>query len=203
MKIKQAFPVMWDALKMWWNDWANQVVVCLAAILLSLTVILYPAALFGVFHQALDLTHGVRTGIAGFWQGIKLNIKTSLLWGLVNTVVIALLGMNIWFYFNSDQVLAPFVFVSGFMLLTWMVWQFYSVACLFLQEDKSLKLAFQNGIAVILNQPGYTLVIGLLAVALTLVSLRYFIPLVLGVESLLALLALRAVQATLPREQIN
>ena len=71
MSIKTGFTAVGAAFTLWWQDWTNQVLVCLAAILLSLTVVLYPAALFGVFTQARDLTHGVRTGIAGFWLGFQ------------------------------------------------------------------------------------------------------------------------------------
>jgi len=71
MPIKAAFPVILDSMKLWWKDWANQVLVSLVAILLSLTVVLYPMVLFGVYEQALDLTHGIRTGIIGFWHGVQ------------------------------------------------------------------------------------------------------------------------------------
>ena len=81
MSAKAAFPVLWDALKLWWEDWSNQMLVALIALLLSLSVVLYPAAIFGVYEQALDLTHGVRTGIVGFWKGFKGHLRQSLPWG--------------------------------------------------------------------------------------------------------------------------
>jgi hypothetical protein len=88
MQAKTAFPVIWDSIKIWWKDWANQVLVALSAVLLSLTVVLYPLALFGVYEQALDLSHGIRTGILGFWKGFTTYWRVSLPWGLLNLLVI-------------------------------------------------------------------------------------------------------------------
>ena len=43
-----ALKAIGKAFKLWWGDWANQVLVCLAAVLLSLTVILALPAYIGV-----------------------------------------------------------------------------------------------------------------------------------------------------------
>ncbi len=201
MPVKAAFPVIWDALKLWWKDWANQVLVALVAILLSLTIVLYPLVIFGIYEQALDLTHGIRTGIIGFWKGFKSYWRKSLPWGLLNLVIIVVLSFNIWFYRNTDHVLAmALLFLMGFLFLFWLVWQFYSVSCFFLQEDKTLKLAWKNGAAVMLMQPGYAAIIGLVMLLLLGLSITTFIPLFLGSVPLIALLGLRAVQATIKQE---
>jgi len=81
--FQRGLQVIGKATSLWWQDWTNQVVVSLVFILLSLTVLGFAPALFGVFYQALDLTHGVRTGIAGWWEGVRRYLKTSLLWGLL------------------------------------------------------------------------------------------------------------------------
>ena len=69
MRAAQAFDVIVDSVKLWWKDWVNQVLVSLAMILASLTIILLPAALFGVYQETLDLVHNTRTGIGGWWKG--------------------------------------------------------------------------------------------------------------------------------------
>ena len=198
MQLKAAFPIIWGSIQLWWKDWANQVLVSLAAILLSLTVVLYPLAIFGVYEQALDLTHGIRTGIIGFWQGFKKYWRKSLPWGLLNLAILGLLGTNIWFYYNTDSAVAPvLVVVMGLLGIFWLIWQFYAVSCFFLQEDKTLKVAWKNGLALILIQPGYTVVIGLVMLILLGLSLAFFIPLFLGSIPLIAILGLQAVQATI------
>ena len=203
MQAKAAFPVILDAIKIWWKDWANQVVVALIAILLSLTVVLYPAALFGVYEQALDLSHGIRTGIMGFWQGFKRYWRKSLPWGLLNLLVLVILGFNVWFYRNVEHPIALFLMVlMMFLLLLWLVWQFYAVSCFFLQEKKTLKIAWKNGWAIILLQPGYAILIAIVMLILLVLSLTTFIPLCLGSIPLIAILGLRAVQATIKQDEV-
>lgn len=201
MYVKAALPVILDGIKIWWKDWANQVLVALVAILLSLTIMLYPLAIFGIYEQALDLTHGIRTGIIGFWKGFKGYWRKSLPWGLLNLLVIAILGFNIWFYRNVDHPIALILMVLMVLLvLTWVIWQFYSVSCFFLQEEKSLKVAWKNGWAIILLQPGYAIVIAVVMLMLLGLSLITFIPLFLGSVPLIAILGLRAVQATIKQD---
>jgi len=201
MPIKAAFSVILDSMKLWWKDWANQVLVALVAILLSLTVVLYPMVLFGIYDQALDLTHGIRTGIIGFWHGVKSYWRKSLPWGLLNLLVLAFLIFNISFYQNTDHpvalVLVILMIVLGFF---WLIWQFYTVSCFFLQEEKKLKIAWKNGLAIILLQPGYALVIAIVMLLFLGLSITTFIPLFLGSIPLIAILGLRAVQATIKQE---
>jgi len=201
MRTAQAFDVIMDALKLWWKDWANQVVVSLAAILAGLTIVLAPAALFGIYQESLDLTHNTRTGLIGFWKGFKSYFKQNLTWGALNLLVLLILVSNIWFYYNSQLNLAPILAILMILIgLFWISWQFFILACLFLQEEKSLKLAWKNGLAVMLGQPGYSMFLAITMLALLLLSARYYIPLAIGSLPLIAILSLRAVQATLGKE---
>lgn len=198
MHAAQAFDVIVDSAKLWWKDWANQVLVSLAMILASLTIVLLPPALFGVYQETLDLVHNTRTGIGGWWKGFKQYFLKSLLWGLVNLIVALVLVTNLWFYYNSEGVAAPiFVVVTIVMLILWLLWQFYSLACFFLQEQASLKLAWKNGFIVILKNPLYTLVISLTMLAISILSFYIYIPLILGSIPLLTILSLQAVKATI------
>ncbi|MFZ3070794.1 MAG: hypothetical protein WA110_06725 [Anaerolineaceae bacterium] len=200
-EIKNAFQVIAAAFKLWWDDWSNQELVSLAAILLSLTIVLLPAAIFGVFQESLDLTQGIRTGLAGFWQGFKQNFKQSLLWGLLNLLVAAGLGFSIWFYVNTEFAIAPVLVIFLIVLAVfWFLWQFFSVSCYFLQTEKSLKLAWKNGLAILLTRPVLSLVTGLLSAILTVLSFRYFIPLLVGVPAFLAMLGLLTIQKTLVKD---
>ena len=201
MPIKVAFSVIRDSIVIWWKDWANQVVVALVAILLSLTVVLYPMALFGVYEQSLDLTHDIRTGIMGFWQGFKTYWRKSLLWGLLNLLVLGFLGFNTWFYSSINHSIAiALMILMVFLGIFWLIWQFYSVSCFFLQEEKKLKIAWKNGLAIILLQPGYAIVIATMMLILVGLSITTFIPLFLGSIPLISILGLKAVQATIKQD---
>ena len=194
--IRKGLQVIGKAFSLWWQDWSNQELVSLAFILLSLTVLGFAPALFGVFHQALDLTHGIRTSIAGWWEGVKMYLKDSLLWGLLNLTALAIFAFTLWFYANSSFGLAPYlVILISVLALGWFVWQFISIACYFLQAERSLKLAWKNGFAVLLSKPLLVLLPGLLAVSLVLLSVRFFIPLMIGSPALISLIALLCVQS--------
>lgn len=198
MRAAQAFDIIVDSAKLWWKDWANQVLVSLAMILASLTIVALPAALFGVYQETLDLVHDTRTGIAGWWKGLKQYFLKSLLWGLANLIVALVLLTNLWFYYNSEGSAAPLlVIVTIIMLIFWLVWQIYSLACFFLQEEASLKLAWKNGFIIIIKNPLYTLIISLTMLALIALSFSVYIPLVVGSIPLLTILSLQAVKATI------
>jgi len=194
--IRRGLQIIGRAFSLWWQDWSNQELVSLAFILLSLTVLGFAPALFGVFHQALDLTHGIRTSIAGWWEGVKMYLKDSLLWGLLNLTALAIFAFTLWFYANSSFGFAPYlVILISVLALGWFVWQFISLACYFLQAERSLKLAWKNGFAVLLSKPLLVLLPGLLAVSLVLLSVRFFIPLMIGSPALISLIALLCVQS--------
>jgi len=198
MKPAQAFDVIVNAIKLWWSDWGNQVVVSLVAILLSLTIFLFPAAIFGIYQESLDLTHRERSGLMGFWKGFKQYLLKSLVWGGINLLVIFVLVTNVWFYYNSQLESAPFLtIVTIIMGFLWLIWQFFSVSCFFLQQDKTMKVAWRNGFVTILKQPLYALIISLVMLALLVLSFYVYIPLVLGSIPLIAILGLKAVQATI------
>ena len=194
--IRRGLQIIGKAFSLWWQDWSNQELVSLAFILLSLTVLGFAPALFGVFHQALDLTHGIRTSIAGWWEGVKMYLKDSLLWGLLNLTALAIFAFTLWFYANSSFGFAPYlVILISVLALGWFVWQFITLACYFLQAERSLKLAWKNGFAVLLSKPLLVLLPGLLAVSLVLLSVRFFIPLMIGSPALISLIALLCVQS--------
>ncbi len=198
MKPAQAFDVIVNAIKLWWSDWGNQVVVSLVAILLSLTIFLFPAVIFGIYQESLDLTHRERSGLMGFWKGFKQYLLKSLVWGGINLLVIFVLVTNVWFYYNSQLESAPLLtIVTIIMGFLWLIWQFFSVSCFFLQQDKTMKVAWRNGFVTILKQPLYALIISLVMLALLVLSFYVYIPLVLGSIPLIAILGLKAVQATI------
>ncbi len=199
--LRIGFDAILRALTLWWGDWANQVLVSLSMVLLSLTVVLAVPAYLGVLEQARDLTHGVRTGIAGMWLGFKREIRRSLPWGLLNLAVTAVFGFTLWFYANSSFAFAPalVIFITLFAVF-YFIWQYFSFACYTLQEEKKTRLAWKNAWALMLTRPLLILVTGLLGAGLSFVSARYFIPLALGSPALIALLGLTAVQKTLVNE---
>lgn len=203
---KDAFKVIGAAAKLWADDWANQAVVGLVALLCSMTVVLLPAATFGVFHQARDLTRGNRSGLMGFWEGFKGYFKQNLFWGIVNLFVYAFLIFVISFYYLSTTALNSGVSlgIAGafvVILVFWSVWQFLSLSCFFLQDEASMRLAWKNGWAIFLRLRSYSLTLGIIVLLFSLISVFGFIPLLFGAEGLIAITGVEAVRATIKSDE--
>lgn len=208
LRSKDAFKLIGEAVKLWASDWANQALVGLVAFLCSLTIVLLPAATFGVFHQARDLARGNRSGLMGFWAGFKGYWRQNLSWGVVNLLVYAFLIFVSAFYFMSTASLksgVPLGIAGAFVviLVFWSVWQFLTLSCFFLQDDDPfIKLAWKNGLAIFLRMRGFSLTLGVIVLIFSLISVFTFIPLLFGAEGLIAITGVRAVQATIKTEEV-
>jgi len=172
----------------------NGVLVSLAMILISLTVLLVGPALMGVCTVAADLVDGVRTGIAGWWKGFKRYFWQGLLWGCINLALMFIFGSGLWFYTQLETPWAPlFVCVLIGTALFWGSMQFYTPGYLIAQVDKSLWLAWKNSFLTVLSAPGMTLVLGGVGLMIMLVSLGLLLPTFLGTGILLGLFSILAV----------
>ena len=201
VSAREAIKVISLAVKTWWADWANQVLVCLAAVLLSLTLIGYPLAVFGLFGQSKDLLDGLRSGLGGFWATIKKDWKNALLWGLLNTLVLATSGFGVWFYANTDFAVARVVvFVPAILAILWGAWQCFSLGAYFQQEPRTLQLAWRNGWAILIGRPAFSWLVALVVLVVLALSLRLFIPLFFAFPSLLASVCLAAVRETITNQ---
>lgn len=196
------FRLIGTTFKLWWSDWVNQVIVCLVAVIVSLTIILLPPSLMGIYQQAQDLSRGNRTGIIGWWNGFNKYLWISLLWGFASTLILLILSFNVWFYYHLKTSWGPVLVVFFIIaIVIWIIFQFYSLGYFFEQKDKTIKLAWKNGLLTILAAPAYTLIIGFATVIMVVVSLGTFIPLLIGSPSLLALLSVLAVRNRLIKYQ--
>ena len=89
------------------------------------------------------------------------------------------------------------------LLLVWLLVQFYALPYLMEQERRSLFLALRNGLFSLLAFPGYTLILGGLALVVGVLSLRFVVPAVLGAFGLVALLGTWAVRERLETYRIR
>ena len=177
------------------------VTVSLLAVLLTLTIVLAPIAYFGLLQVSTDLSHGFRTGLAGFWAAFKKHWKPALVWGLVSLGLLGPLGFGFWYYAINPAgfSLAGLILCGLGVLLVFTLSQL-TATCFFLQEPQTLNLALKNAWALVLLHPAYLLSCGFLAFTLTLVSVRFYLPIFFGVEALLALFSILQVQRTLGKE---
>ncbi len=77
--------------------------------------------------------------------------------------------------------------------LLWLGVQFYALPYFMLQEEKSLRTAWRNGIFTILAAPVYTLILWIFGVLIVVLSVGTVIPLFLGVPGIIVVLGSQAV----------
>jgi uncharacterized membrane protein YesL len=193
-----------QALRDWWDDWINMVVINLVWLLCWLTVVLGPPATFGIYYVTNRLAHGESLGPRGLFEGGKRYFSHSWLWMLLNLAVGLLVTVNMMFYQQFASVWAQFLQAFHLFLgLTWLVVQFYALPYLMEQERKHLGIALRNGLFTALASPGYTLVVAVLAALVVVLSLVVIVPLFLGGPCLIAALGNRAVRERLETYRVR
>ncbi len=192
------------ALSDWWDDWVNMALISLAWLLCWVTIVLGPPATFGLYYVTNQLAHGRSLGLSGFVEGGKRYFLKSWLWMLLNLLVAAAVGTNIWFYgqFDADWAVIVRVF-PPFLGLAWLAVQFYALPYLMEQKEESLKLALRNGLFTFLAAPGYTAVVAGLAALVAVLSVVVVAPLFLGGPCLIAALGNRAVRERLETYRVR
>jgi hypothetical protein len=199
-----AFGLIGESFRLWWDDWANGVLVSLAMLLTSLTLILSGPAILGVCAAAADLADGVRTGIGGWWAGFKRYFWQGILWSVTNIFLAGLGGISLWFYTQWANPWAPVLALALLALaLFWAFVQFLTPGYLIEQSDKSLGLAWKNSLLTLLAAPGFGLVIGFFSLVILILSLATIMPILLGTGWLLSLLSVLAVRDRLAHFQVR
>lgn len=198
-ELTSGFRTVSKSFKLWWDDWANQVLVSLLAVLLSLTIILLPASLMGIFYETNQLINGTKTGFVGFWIGFKSHFLKSLAWGVVCFAGIFFTVINLWFYINIKAswayLLVGFTIILGsiFFLV-----QFYTPGFFTMNDDKSLIGAWKRSFAFIFSYPVHVIVIGFVALLLSIFTIVLILPLLIGfppLVSLISLISIRSMQS--------
>ncbi len=203
-KLPVPLQVVAQALRDWWDDWINMVVINLVWLLCWLTIVLGPPATFGIYYVTNQLAHGQSLGLRGMIEGGKRYFFHSWLWMLLNLAAGLLVTVNMMFYQQFASVWAQFLQAFHvFLGLTWLVVQFYALPYLMEQERKHLGMALRNGLFTALASPGYTLVVAGLAALVVVLSLLLVIPLFLGGPCLIAALGTRAVRERLETYRVR
>lgn len=193
--IRSGFKILGQSFRLWWDDWSNGVLVSIATLLFSLTGLLAGPAILGMSVVAEDLADGIRTGIAGWWGGVKRYFWVGLKWGFVNTLAFALAGIGLWFYVQWDTPWSPLLAVILLiMVVIWAHIQLLTPGYLIAQEDKKLALAWRNSLLTLLASPGFCAVSCGISLVILILILATVLPLVIGTGPLLALVSVLAVR---------
>jgi hypothetical protein len=162
--LGDAVMVVRSALRDAWGDlWTA--LVCNLLWLLSVVLILPgPPATVAIFYYTNRLAHGEVADLQDFWFGVRHFCGVSWRWGLVNVLMIVILGGD---YILTGRLGSSDAihFIQGFylaLLAAWIIWQLYTLPFLFEQEVPSVFQAFRNGAMMLGKNVGFSVTLGLL-----------------------------------------
>lgn len=177
----------------WWDDLVMQAVMSLIWSLSWFTVVLGPPITFGMYAVQSQYIRGENPGLPGLWQGARTYFIKSWQWMLANLLIVSVLIASVDAYRLIEADWADFA--RGLTIAIGVGWglvQFYALPLLMIQEQKSLRLAWRNGLMMTLASPGYLLALLLFLALFGVISALLVFPTILGYISLFSLLASQA-----------
>ncbi|MBI4929068.1 MAG: hypothetical protein HY835_14970 [Anaerolineae bacterium] len=187
-KLPAFLRVFWRSAIDWYDSWLDWLLIGVVWLLAQMTVILGPAASFGVYYVAnVMVREGQSLGLKGAFAGAKKYFGVALLWGVINWAVVLLTAVNIFFYGNMENMfgLVARYLIIGIAIL-WMVVQFYHVPFFMALEEEKIFPALRNAFFITLASFPFTL------------GLMIFVILVIGLSSVLVIPAFLGLPMLIP-----
>ena len=197
-EIKAAWSVYCKAFQRWWDLAVEMMLLNIVVVLASVTVVLAPLALFGMFYCTSVMVYGEDYGIGRTFSlafaGAKKYWRAAWIWFLVNGLILLIMSVNIMYYGKIDAFWA--IFLRSFFVVIIIIWtmiQIYSVAYFFEQHEKSVRIALKNGFLTLFAAPIFSLIVcgGMILLAVLFAGL--FVPVFLGGMPLLSFISNAAV----------
>ena len=181
--MKHVFPVVWAAIKDFWDELFLLMLMNIVTVLLIIPVVTFPPALAGLWNAANIVAQGRTIHWSDYFVGFRRYFWKAWLLALLNILVAVIVATNIWFY-NPD--VAPFevsptlsTWIKGVFVVVGVLWttlQMYIWAVLLEQEDQRLRLALRNAAILFIANPGFTIVLLVLLLAVAVVSWLVMLP---------------------------
>lgn len=174
--------VFWEAVRAFVDEMFLLVLMNLVTVFLMIPVVTFPPALAGLWNVGNCVADGLAIRWSDYVEGFRRCFWKA--WGLtlLNVLVIAVSLTNVYFYsprvvpFRIDPDLARVVQVFFFFLLgLWLIYQLYPLAMLLELEQPRLRTALRNSAAVLVLNPGFTLVLALPVLIVDVITV-YLLP---------------------------
>ena len=169
--------------------------------LLSLLLLTWPPATAALYHVSRRLTNievSEQTTWRDFFEGMRQYWLKSWQLALGDLALGGVISFGFWFYFNLEHTMLRWVALPIFYIfLVWLGMQLYLFPLLIEQSDKRIRLIFRNAFFLALGNVGLTAWLGLLLLAVILVSSVLTGPVLLILISFLAVAQTLAVQEIL------
>jgi uncharacterized membrane protein YesL len=135
-----------------------------------------------------------------FWSGLRELWWRSLILSLIGVLGTAILGVNIYFYLNSQvEVLHLFAILWIYGLIIWAMMLLYMGPLLVEQQNKSIRLILKNAFLLCVDNLPTTAVILIILIALSVASILITLLVALVTGSFVAMVETKAVFAFLEK----
>lgn len=189
----RAFRVFWLSLRDLYEELFIFAGLNLLWWLCVVVVVLIPPATAGLMYIANELAHERRIEWSMAITGARLYFWRSYQVALVSIGIVIVLLTNIWFYVNvAGGVLQYLAILWIYLLIIWLLAQFYVYPFLIQMEQPRLLLIYRNALLLTLSRPLFTVVLILLLVAATILGGILAIILILAIPGLWAIASNRA-----------
>lgn len=186
--------ILWRAISDGWMQMTLFLIINLLWLLGTLTIVLAPPALFGMFYAANEAAHGRGVEVRDFFRGARLYFGKSWLWGVLNLVVAVLFWGNFALYPRfAGELTLPLLVITSVLLLAWLSVQLYTIPYLMELEKPTVRLALRNGLFTALASPLLTLLLVFVISAIGFVCLVQPVFAVFGLGVFVALVSNHAV----------
>lgn len=194
VQITGALQTLRRTLVDFWYQWVTLLFINVVWLLCTVTVVLAPPALFGLFAATNELAHGRGVSFSDFTSGMRQYFKISWLWGVVNIAAALLVWLNTRVYSQMTESWAVWLMLATLgVAAAWVMTQLLAIPYLFEQERLHLGVALKNGLFTLLATPLYSFLLAVVAGVLIFLCFAQAIVVLLGGVSLLALLGNHAV----------
>jgi uncharacterized membrane protein YesL len=144
--------------------------------LLTIPLVTALPALGGLYYATNQMAHGRSADWRTFLTGFRTHFWLSWRWGLVNALVLGVIGINLWLYTHAGVSWLRWVHsVALGLLLLWGTLQLYTFPLLLEQVDRRMSLALRASAEILLRRPIFTLGVAL-GFALVAVPSVYLFP---------------------------
>jgi hypothetical protein len=179
--MKDAFLVLWSALKDSWDALFLLMFLNVITLLLTIPILTAAPAFAALWYAGNRVARGRTVSIPEYFAAFRFYFWKAWVLTVINILGFAIAFVNLWFFVTSDALfetgtalslaIAAFWLAMGFL---WLVFQMYPLALLMEQEDQRLRTALRNAAVLLIANPGFSVLLALL-----LLSLAVFIGLVL------------------------
>lgn len=188
-----AIAVLRDAVVEWWRNWLRLTILNLVWMSSWVLVVFGPPVTLAVYAYLERLLANDEMTPREFVDTARRSFGKGWLWALPVLAAVTSLLVALPFYAQFPDLWARAAEIAAALLvLGWLFLQFFALPYLFVQDQRSLKLALRNATMTALASPLYSLLVAVFLLLLFVLSVRFmaltffFTPVLIAVAGTLS-----------------